>query len=114
MPQDDIFNLEQTVHDFVDDAITKYLDNKDEPDTKHQILDRVFPVERRIASIIHGLSTSMGTRVWEKLARAIAGGNGFKIHKPKDFLKPVTMPPSIDTMISTWKQEREAGNRTFT
>ena len=67
------------------DAIKRYLDNKKTPTNQHIILDRVFPVERRVRSIIGGLETSLGTKFWEKLAKEIARENGFSLLSNFDY-----------------------------
>ena len=38
-------------------------------------LDLIFPKERRIRSLIGGLETSLGTKVWEPLAKMFAQNN---------------------------------------
>ena len=46
---------------------------------KFQILDLIIPKERKIRSIVGGLETSLGTTLWEPLAKALAIENGFEI-----------------------------------
>lgn len=99
--------IEKLVEDTITTAITNYLENKGSPETKHVILDSIFPVERRIRSIIGGLETSLGITVWERLAKDIAKANGFSIEDPKRFQKPEKLPKEISTFISQAKQQRE-------
>ena len=47
-------------------------------------LDLIFPKERRIRSLIGGLETSLGTRVWEPLAKMFAKNNGFEVLNEKE------------------------------
>ena len=44
-----------------------------------QVLDYIFPKERRIRAIIGGLETSLGTKLWEQLAKLLASENGFEV-----------------------------------
>ncbi len=46
---------------------------------KFQILDLIIPKERKIRSIVGGLETSLGTTLWEPLAKALAKENGFQV-----------------------------------
>ena len=100
-------STEKLVKDTITTAISTYLENKNSPETKHVILDSIFPVERRIRSIIGGLETSLGITVWERLATDIAAANGFSIEDPKSFEMPEKLPKSISTFISQTKQKRE-------
>lgn len=106
-------SLEAIVQKIVTEAISTYLDKKKEPTSQHVILDRVFPTERRIRSIMGGLETSLGTTVWEKLALAIASSNDFEVLNKKDFLKPINMPPTINALIARWRQDREVPGANF-
>ena len=102
-------DLEALSKKVIINAITEYLDNKGEPKTSHVILDRVFPIERRIRSIIGGLETSMGIKLWEKLAKEIAKSSGFTIMDEKKFKKPEKIPANISSFISAQKEKREGG-----
>ena len=44
----------------------------------------MIPKERKIRSIVGGLETSLGTTLWEPLAKALAIENNFEIVKPKE------------------------------
>ena len=48
-------------------------------------LDLIFPKERRIRSLIGGLETSLGTRVWEPIAKTLAKNNGYTVLDEKEF-----------------------------
>lgn len=106
-------SLEDAVLEFVEDAVGTYLDRKldnlrkgRENNREHVLLDRLFPVERRIRSIIGGLETSLGTRFWEKLARYVAKSNDFELKSPEDFLKPTHIPDEINMLIQKWRAQR--------
>ena len=72
------------VRDIIEKSIRHFFENR-EVKTEH-ILDKLFPKERRIMSLIHGLQTSMGTTVWEPIATVLAKENGFEIRKPVLFM----------------------------
>ncbi|HEY1645408.1 MAG TPA: TdeIII family type II restriction endonuclease [Candidatus Saccharimonadales bacterium] len=71
-----------------------------------QPLDLLIPKERKIRSIVGGLETSMGTRVWEPMARALAENNGFEVIKDK-ILMPSPMPAELASELSTLISLRE-------
>tara|TARA_Y100000814_G_scaffold286362_1_gene255304 strand:- start:880 stop:1701 length:822 start_codon:yes stop_codon:yes gene_type:complete len=100
--------LRATIKKVIYSAITTYLDKKGEPETRHVILDRIFPAERRIRSIIGGLETSMGTKVWERLPIEIAGRNGFTINANSSFTKPKFIPPRISQFITEANENRKS------
>ena len=67
-------------------------------------LDLIFPKERRIRSLIGGLETSLGTRVWEPIAKTLAKNNGYTVLNEKDFNQSVAViPQSIQHMLSNFK-----------
>ncbi|MEO1286476.1 MAG: TdeIII family type II restriction endonuclease, partial [Chloroflexota bacterium] len=110
-------SLEEAVKEFVEDAVGTYLDKKldnlrkgKETTREHVLLDRLFPVERRIRSIIGGLETSLGTKFWEKLARYVAKSSDFELREPNEFLKPISMPDNINKLIQDWRAKRLVPN----
>jgi len=105
--------LRSLVKEVIYSAIVTYLDGKGEIETKHVILDRVFPIERRIRSIIGGLETSMGKRVWENLAIEIASRNKFTINENKAFSKPKDVPPRISQLITEANENRKSTPSSF-
>lgn len=76
-------------------SIRKFIANYKKDDTPKQPLDYLIKKERRIRSIVGGIETSMGSTLWEPLAKKIAVLNGFevvnkKLRKPKHDLLSVT------------------------
>lgn len=100
-------DIESIVENTVHSAIVSYLDKKSAPTTKHVILDSIFPIERRIRSIIGGLETSIGIKIWEKLSYEFARKSGFEIKDTKQFRKPKVLPKRVSDYLSKMKQERE-------
>ena len=77
------------------DAITNFFAGKEV--TAFHPLDLIFPRERRIRSLIGGLETSLGTQVWEPVAKTLARNNGFTILDEKEFNASVPDIP-VDVM----------------
>jgi hypothetical protein len=71
------------------------------------VLDRIFPVERRIRSLIGGLETSMGTTVWEPVAKVLAKANDFTIEDRK-LLMPEPFPQVLSEAIDKLRRLRES------
>lgn len=75
---------------------------------KFQILDLIIPKERKIRSIVGGLETSLGTTLWEPLAKALALENGFKVREA-DLEAPINMPSSLNNTLQTIIDDRKRG-----
>lgn len=79
---------------------------KPKKETRHIILDRLFPSPRRITSTMSGLQTSLGT-FWEKLSIKLAQQNGFKVLENNMLEQPFSIPNELSTLIAHYKKERE-------
>lgn len=85
-----------------------------------QPLDLLIPKERKIRSVVGGLETSMGTTVWEPIAKTLAEMNGFEIINSK-ILRPHPFPEALAVELGsiitlrenrdTWISSNEAKNR---
>ncbi len=100
-------NIKESAHEILKGSIETYLSKKKEPKSSHLVLDRIFPVERRIRSIVGGLETSLGTTFWQKLAIRLAEQNGFQILSPKTFEMPHPISPALAAIMSNWTNLRE-------
>lgn len=100
-------DLKLQIKEALKNSIRKFFLNK-KVKTFH-ILDYVFPVERRIRSLIGGLETSLGTTLWEPLAKTIAEANGFQILN-KPLFMPSPFPKDIQDEIGEIKKLRESKN----
>ena len=70
-------------------------------------LDLIFPRERQIRSLIGGLETSLGTQVWEPLAKMFAKNNGFNVLNEKEFNFSVPIIPNeLDHEISDFENKK--------
>lgn len=80
--------------------------------TSTHVLDSIFPVERRIRSLIGGLETSLGTTVWEPIAETLAKNNGFKIKDTRSFRAVANEPDEIMSLRNKWIRKRQNGDGT--
>lgn len=91
----------------VSDAIGNYFEKKKNSKINYHVLQEIFPVERRVRSIIGGLETSFGETVWEPLAQKIAKDNGYTINDKNKFKRPKHMPKEMQDIIDKWASVRE-------
>lgn len=73
-----------------------------------QILDLIIPKERKIRSVVGGLETSLGTTLWEPLAKALASQNGFEVITDK-LECPSNMPSILNSTLQNIIGERKQG-----
>lgn len=98
--------LLKEIEELIESLIDTYLSNW-EPKTM-QPLEQIFPKERRIQSIMHGLFTSFGTTLWEVLAKKIAEDNGFEVLNEKMFIKQTDYPKELEDIVVLWEKKRKA------
>ncbi|MDE9544544.1 TdeIII family type II restriction endonuclease [Xenorhabdus bovienii] len=102
----DVSNL---IEDTIKKSIADYFEGKKKISVNH-VLDMIFPEERRIRSLIGGLETSLGTRLWEPLALAFAAKNGFNILNHKELNKRVPIiPDEVRHFISDYENSKKGG-----
>lgn len=80
---------------------------------KQQPLDILIPEERKIRSLVGGLETSMGTTIWEPLAKTFAAKNGFEVVEEK-ILKPKPMPKALAAELAKLVELRESSDTWIT
>lgn len=90
-------NLRKSIKDYV----LKFKYNTVHP------LDLLIPTERKVRSVVGGLETSIGTTVWEPVAKTLAKTNGFEIIEEK-FLMPSPMPIELAQELSKIISLRES------
>lgn len=86
-------SVKDTTKKLLKPAIYNYLKRKGGKINTVQPLDFIFPEQRRIRSIIGGLETSLGTKLWENLAKELALKNGFKVNDVKKLNASVAIIP---------------------
>ncbi|MGF1837517.1 TdeIII family type II restriction endonuclease [Vibrio atlanticus] len=98
-------DLKEIIEETISHNIDNFFDGK-EVKTTH-MLDHIFPRERKIRSLIGGLETSMGTRVWEPLAKEFAKKSGYDVCDEKKFNSSVpVIPDNVTTFISLWEKKK--------
>lgn len=97
-------NLKEEIKQNLKASIQKFFKGR-KVKTTH-VLDHIFPEERRIRSLIGGLETSMGTTVWEPLAKTLARNNGFQVIE-QNILKPEQFPDLVYQELNFLKTDRE-------
>ncbi|RZK24293.1 MAG: TdeIII family type II restriction endonuclease [Flavobacterium sp.] len=86
------------VRETVINSISGYIRNRQDVVPNFQILDLIIPTERRIRSVVGGMETSLGTTLWEPLAKAISRLNGFEVVNQK-LLAPTNMPAILQNTV---------------
>lgn len=76
------------------DSITNFIRNRENRTPNFQILDLVIPTERRIRSIVGGMETSLGTTLWEPLAKNLSRLNDFEVVND-NLMAPANMPANL-------------------
>jgi len=90
------------------DALFRYFYKNKLPNTKQFPLDSLFETERRTSSVLHGLATSLGTGLWQKLAEQIAGKfGGFIVVTPPLLEQPADLQEA-EKIIQPWLAKRNA------
>jgi len=96
---------EKLIKDTVKASIVEFANKSLKKKAKFQILDLIIPRERKIRSIVGGLETSLGTTLWEPLAKALAIENGFTVIE-ENLLCPVNMPASLSNTMQLILEDR--------
>ena len=85
-------------------ALEKYVNNFSY-NSKHP-LDTLIPTERKIRSLVGGLETSMGTKLWEPIAKVLAANNGYEVLEEK-LKRPEPMPLKLQAKLDYLMTARE-------
>lgn len=102
--------LKKEIKDTLKESIRDFFSEK-EVKTVHP-LDLIFPKERRIRSLIGGLETSLGTKVWEPLAKTFAKNNGFEVLDEKEYNASVPLlGKKILHKLSDFKDKKRMDNK---
>ncbi|BAZ86453.1 TdeIII family type II restriction endonuclease [Dolichospermum compactum] len=97
-------HIKQIIKENLRNSIRRFF--KKSKKIKYQVLDDIFPNERRIRSLVGGLETSLGTTFWEPIAKTLAEINGFKII-PEKILVPNPFPQVLQKELDKLVHERE-------
>lgn len=99
--------VKEIIKDTVVSSIEGFAEKSLHKKPKFQILDLIIPRERKIRSIVGGLETSLGTTLWEPLAKALAARNGFDVIE-EDLLCPSIMPSNLNNTLQSITDDRKA------
>ena len=89
----------------VKDSFYRYFSDP-KKETRHILLDRLFPEERRKSSTMSGLQTSLGS-FWERLAGTFAQSNNFELINNSFLLRPTPQPEELTGLIDKVKSHRQ-------
>lgn len=90
-------------------ALFRYFVRKQVVQTKHMVLSKMFPDETKLRSSIGSLETSLGTSLWESLARELASRNGIQLLEDRPLSQPVyPRSSSFDAFLGSCIKERES------
>ncbi|KGA96739.1 hypothetical protein AJ85_16850 [Alkalihalobacillus alcalophilus ATCC 27647 = CGMCC 1.3604] len=103
--------LKERIKVNIESSIRNFFVNRDVRTT--HVLDYIFPKERRIRSLVGGLETSLGTTLWEPIARTIAESNGFTVI-PDRLEMPDKLPKEVSEVVDKWRRERENRSNSVT
>lgn len=95
LTREEVFDISRRT---VIDSISNFILNRADTVPNFQILDLIIPTERRIRSVVGGMETSLGTTLWEPLAKNLARENGFEIIE-QDLMCPANMPGSLQNIV---------------
>ena len=100
--------MDEHIKEIIKENLKKSIRNffKGKKIENYQVLDDIFPKERRIRSLIGGLETSLGTTCWEPIAKTLAELNGFEIVTEK-ILRPQPFPKELNIELNNLISERE-------
>jgi hypothetical protein len=113
MNNDKTYAIQDLIKATVTKSITNYIEKQSQKKPKFQILDLIIPVERKIRSIVGGMETSLGTTLWEPLAKNLALRNGFEVIN-QNLEKPANMPANLNNTIQLIVSERTNKNSKYT
>lgn len=111
--EDDVFNL---VRQTVINSISNFIIHRANVVPNFQVLDLIIPIERKIRSIVGGLETSLGTTLWEPLAKNLARLNGFEVineNLKKPAIMPANLTNTLQIVLDGRNDRNEAYNSTF-
>jgi hypothetical protein len=100
--------MDEYIKQIIKENLKKSIRNffKNSKEKNYQVLDDIFPTERRIRSLIGGLETSLGKTFWEPISKTLAELNGFQIITEK-ILMPEPFPQALENEKNQLIFERE-------
>jgi hypothetical protein len=96
--------LKNKIKDELKANIRKFF--RDKAKTPYQVLNHIFPAERRIRFLIGGLETSLGKQFWEPIAKVLSELNGFEVISTP-LLSPKPFPETLQNELNSLINERK-------
>lgn len=93
-------------------SVTKFIQNRINVIPNFQILDLIIPEERKIRSIVGGLENSLGTTLWEPLAKNLSSMNGFEVIN-RNLPKPAIIPANLQNTLQILIEGRFSRNLVY-
>ncbi len=104
--------IKNLTREVVKRSFFRYFFRREPVETKHLLLSRLYPHESLVGSAIVGLQTSLGTTLWENLAKGLAEKNNFQVLNPKEeLLKPNVIPKAVENLIGEWGRKRDESGK---
>lgn len=97
--------IDKTIRRAIIKSVTEFAKKSLRKKANFQVLDLIIPKERKIRSIVGGLETSLGSTLWEPLAKELAKNNGFEVISSK-LMAPTIMPASLQNVLSNVIEDR--------
>lgn len=94
------------------ESVTNFIRNRANTVPNFQILDLIIPTERRIRSVVGGMETSLGTTLWEPLAKNLARLNDFEVIN-ENITKPAIMPANLQNTLQIVIEGRNSKDPVF-
>lgn len=95
------------------DSITNFIRSRTNTIPNFQILDLIIPTERRIRSVVGGMETSLGTTLWEPLAKNLASHNDFEVIN-SNLMAPANNLADVQSTLQLVISGRLARNQIYT
>lgn len=104
--------ITQITKSVVKSSFFKYFLCRESVSTQHILLAKLFPSESVVRSAIGGLETSLGTSLWERIAKKIAVENDFEVLDNKTAIQqPINLPASIRNLLAEHTESRKRPNQ---
>ena len=110
LTREEVFEISRQT---VIESVSNFIGQRANRVPNFQILDLIIPTERRIRSVVGGMETSLGTTLWEPLAKNLARRNDFEVIN-ENLLSPSNMPASLQSTLQIVTDGRINRNPLYT
>lgn len=110
LTKEEVFDISKKT---VIDSLSSFIRQRAKRAPNFQILDLIIPTERKIRSVVGGMETSLGTTLWEPLAKNLAKKNDFEVIE-ENLSAPANMPASLQNILQIVTEGRLNENNLYT